>query len=87
MFHVPAFIDARGPLPIEGVIHISSIAQSRGGPLRVRHIEGYCQNIPKGGVRVGINVGNCAGYGNADARSGWNSVSRIVVEEVPAPQQ
>ena len=79
--------ECSGPLPIEGVIHISSIAQSKGGPLRVRHIEGYCQNIPKGGVRVGINVGNCAGYGNADARSGWNSVSRIVVEEVPAPQQ
>ena len=56
-------------------------------PLRMRHIEGYCQNIPKGGVRVGINVGNCANYGNVDAYSGWNSVSRIVIEEVPAPQQ
>ena len=60
---------------------------SGGEPLRVRHIEGYCENIPKGQVRVGFNVGNCAGYGNADAHSGWNSVSRIVVEEIPAPQQ
>ena len=56
-------------------------------PLRVRHIEGYCENIHRGVVRVGFNVGNCAGYGNADAHSGWNSVSRIVVEKVPPPQK
>ena len=53
---------------------------------RHRHIEGYCANINKGSVRVGFNVGNCNHYGNADARTGWNSVSRIVVEEVPPPQ-
>ena len=72
-------------MPIDGLIYIHGVAGL--DPLRVRHIEGYCQNIPKGGVRVGINVGNCAGYGNADAHSGWNSVSRIVIEEVPAPQK
>ena len=53
---------------------------------RHRHIEGYCGNINKGSVRVSFNVGNCNGYGNADAYTGWNSVSRIVVEEVPPPQ-
>lgn len=53
---------------------------------RHRHIEGYCGNIGKGTVRVGFYVGNCNYYGNADAASGWNSVSRIVVEEVPPPQ-
>jgi len=77
--------ECSGPMPIDGLVYI------RGGsdlePLRVRHIEGYCQNIPKGMVRVGINVGNCARYDNADAHSGWNSVSRIVIEEVPAPQK
>ena len=72
-------------MPIDGVIYILDTVGEE--PLRVRHIEGYCQNIPKGGVRVGINVGNCASFGNADAYSGWNSVSRIVIEEVPAPQQ
>ena len=71
-------------MPIDGLIYIREGSDLE--PLRVRHIEGYCQNIPKGGVRVGINVGNCARHGNADAHSGWNSVSRIVVEEVPAPQ-
>ena len=53
---------------------------------RHRHIEGYCNKVPRGYVRVGIWVGNCDGFGNADANSGWNSVSRIVIEEVPPPQ-
>ena len=53
---------------------------------RVRHIEGVCEKIHKGTVRVGFWVGNCAGYGSADAETGWNSVSRIYVEEVPPPQ-
>jgi len=71
-------------MPIDGVI-INRVSGTE--PIRVRHIEGYCQNIPKGVVRVGINVGNYAGQGNADAHSDWNSVSRIVIEEVPTPQQ
>ena len=72
-------------MSIDGVVHM---AAGKGNQhLRVRHIEGYCENISRGEVRVGINVGNCAGHGNADAHSGWNSVSRIVVEEVPAPQK
>ena len=52
----------------------------------VRHIEGVCEKIHKGTVRVGFWVGNCAGFGSADAYTGWNSVSRIYVEEVPPPQ-
>ena len=54
--------------------------------LRVRQIDGVCERVPKGIVRVGFWVGNCAGYGTADAYTGWNSVSRIFVEEVPSPQ-
>ena len=53
---------------------------------RVRQIEGVCERVPKGIVRVGFWVGNCTGYGTADAYTGWNSVSRIYVEEVPPPQ-
>ena len=58
-------------------------------PSRVRHIEGHCNNIRKGKVRVGFWVTNCAGYGghgSYDAYAGWNSVSRIFVEEVPKSQ-
>ena len=53
---------------------------------RVRQIEGVCEKVHKGIVRVGFWVGDCAGYGFADANTGWNSVSRIYVEEVPPPQ-
>ena len=53
---------------------------------RVRHIEGHCNNIHKGKVRVGFWIGNCPGYGNADGYTGWKSVSRMFVEEVPKAQ-
>ena len=49
-------------------------------------IEGYCQNIHKGKIRVGINIGNCNGHGNSNGLTGWNSVSRLIIEEVPRPQ-
>ena len=54
--------------------------------IRVRQIDGVCEKAPKGIVRVGFWVGNCPRFGNADALTGWNSVSRIYVEEVPPPQ-
>lgn len=53
---------------------------------RIRHIEGVCMNVAKGQVTVGFSVGNCQGYGDADAYTGWNSLARIYVEEVPPPQ-
>ena len=53
---------------------------------RVRQIEGVCEKVHKGIVRVGFWVGNCKGYRTADAQTGWNSISRIYVEEVHPPQ-
>ena len=53
---------------------------------RVRQIEGACEKVQKGVVRVGFWVGNCNGIGSADEYTGWNSVSRIYVEEIPPPQ-
>ena len=45
---------------------------------RHRHIEGHCNNIQKGQVRVGFLVGKCvSGHKHADAQSGWHSLSRI----------
>ncbi|XP_068717753.1 collagen triple helix repeat-containing protein 1-like [Montipora capricornis] len=76
-------VECSAPLPIDGVVYLRLAGQDTH---RVRHIEGHCNNIPKGKVRVGFWVGNCPGYGNADAHTGWNSVSRIFVEEVPKPQ-
>lgn len=76
--------ECNAPMAIDGVFYIT---EARENIHRHRHIEGHCLNIPKGNVRLGFWVGNCAGYGNADAYSGWNSVSRIYVEEVPPPQK
>ena len=63
----------------------------RGGGLRkdlhrVRQIEGVCERVPKGTVRVGFWVGACQIWGSADAMTGDYSVSRIYVEEIPPPQ-
>ena len=55
---------------------------------RHRHIEGHCHNIKKGTVRVGLSVGKCVtGDKLADSLTGWHSMSRIFIEEVPKPQQ
>ena len=72
------------PAAIDGVVqsgdgHTSNMH-------RVRQIEGVCEKVKKGIVRVGFRVGNCAGFGSTDAYTGWNSVSRIYVEEIPPPQ-
>ena len=76
--------ECSGPLPFDGVAYMQTGASQ--DLHRVRHIEGHCNNIDKGQVRVGFWIGNCNGYGNADGYTGWNSVSRIFVEEVPKAQ-
>jgi hypothetical protein len=73
-------------MAIDGVFYMVKLNGAANNIHRHRHIEGYCNGIPKDSVRVGFWVGDCKGYGNADAYSGWNSVSRIVIEEVPPPQ-
>ena len=56
--------------------------------LRHRHIEGHCNNIQKGKVRVGFSVGKCVtGHKLADADTGWHSMNRIFIEEVAKAQQ
>ncbi|XP_046856163.1 collagen triple helix repeat-containing protein 1-like [Xenia sp. Carnegie-2017] len=77
-------VECKNPLPIDGVFYIQGVKSEN--IHRHRHIEGYCNKIHKGKVQVGFWVGNCAGFGNANADSGWNSVSRIVIKEVSPPQ-
>jgi hypothetical protein len=74
------------PLAIDGIFYLSKGAGQHGNLHRHRHIEGYCNKIPKGIVRVGFRVGNCKGFGNADAHTGWKSISRIAIEEDSPPQ-
>ena len=68
------------PVPIDGVVYMW---KGRGTKdlHRPRVITGHCQNIAAGTVNVGFYVGNCNSYGNADAFSGWNSATRIYIEE------
>ena len=48
--------------------------------------KGYCENISQGAVRVELWVGQCSGNTLGDAHTGWESVSRIMIEEVSRPQ-
>ncbi|KAL9975756.1 hypothetical protein ACROYT_G012950 [Oculina patagonica] len=77
--------ECAAPLPIDGIVYMWE--GNTQDLHRVRHIEGHCNNIHKGKVRVGFWVGDCQGYGGGtDAYTGYKSVSRIFVEEVPKPQ-
>ena len=76
--------ECSGPMPIDGIVYM--LTGTKKNLHRHRHIEGHCQNIPKGRVRVGFWVGDCRGERSADAYTGWNSYSRIFVEEIPGPQ-
>ena len=73
------------PTTIEGVIFVKLNTVN---PLHHRHIEGYCNQVSKGHIRVGFWIGNCKSksYRLGDGYTGWGSQSRIVIEEVPPPQ-
>jgi len=75
--------ECSGPLPIDVVLWIRNKDEDN---YRPGAIEGYCDNIHKGNIGVGINIGNCAGYGNFNGFTGWKSVSRLIIEEVPRSQ-
>ncbi|KAL9986628.1 hypothetical protein ACROYT_G000799 [Oculina patagonica] len=75
--------ECSGPLPIDVAWWMASRSHHTHKP---GAIEGYCDNIHKDKIRVGINIGNCPGYGNSDGYTGWNSVSRLMIEEVPRSQ-
>ena len=76
--------ECSGPLPIDAALWIRN---RNTDDHRHGAIEGYCDNIRKGNIRVGINIGNCPGYGNSDGYTGYKSVSRLIIEEVPRSQQ
>ena len=77
-------VECRRPLAIDGLMHIASNhGRTDTNIHKVTQIGGYCEGIPKGTARVGFNVGSCVGSKAADAYTGWNSVARIMIEEVP----
>ena len=76
-------IECKAPAAVDAVVYQSIDANIH----RSANIEGYCTGINKGLVRVGLNVDRCKGFGESvfNAYTGWNSVSRIIIEEVELP--
>ncbi|KAL9960183.1 hypothetical protein ACROYT_G033601 [Oculina patagonica] len=77
--------ECSGPMTIDSVLYTD---WAGGIPNIHRHhfFEGYCENLAQGAVRVELWVGKCSGQTQGDAYTGWNSVSRIMIEEVPPSQ-
>ena len=74
--------ECSGPMTIEAVVY-NNWSSGYHYLYHHRSFEGYCENISQGAVRVELWVGQCSGgYHLGDARTGWNSVSRIMIEEV-----
>ncbi|XP_070539763.1 collagen triple helix repeat-containing protein 1-like [Ptychodera flava] len=73
--------ECSAPNKIEGVVYMANYYNA--DLHRYRKVQGYCTNLGAGTINVAVNVGTCSGYGYYDAYSGWNSVSRIIIEEVP----
>ncbi|PFX15133.1 Collagen triple helix repeat-containing protein 1 [Stylophora pistillata] len=76
--------ECSGPLPVDSVLY--TYDSSTPIILRSHFFEGFCENLPQGTVRVELWVGSCPGEELANAYTGWNSVSRIMIEEVPPSQ-
>ena len=74
-------------MTIEAALYSEWPSGNIGLQLYHRSFEGYCENIPQGAVRVELWVGQCSsGHALGDAHTGWQSVSRIMIEEVSWPQ-
>ncbi|XP_035693944.1 collagen triple helix repeat-containing protein 1-like [Branchiostoma floridae] len=69
--------ECSNPAPIDG------IAYTYGFDIhRVSTIDGLCYNLPAGPLMVALNVGTCAHGQAADAMAGYNSSSRVILEEL-----
>jgi hypothetical protein len=76
------------PGAIDGVVYTNMLQGQTTDLHHHRHIEGYCTGtsagpIKKGNLKIAFWIGNCAGYSDHDGYTGWNSTSRVMIEEVP----
>ena len=79
--------ECSGPVTIEALVYNYWPSGNHNyDQLHHRSFEGYCEGIPQGAVRVELWVGKCSGKALGDAWTGWNSMSRIMIEEVSRPQ-
>ena len=77
------------PVPIDAVEYINGNIDLSVNRLQSRTITGVCKIKTNGlPIVVGFNIGKCNGSdGGGDAYTGWNSATRIHIEEVNPPQQ
>ena len=80
-------MECQRPLAIDGVHHIANNhGRTDTNIHKTGYIAGYCEGISWGTVRVGFHTGDCVGKKAGPAFTGYNSVSRILIEEVPPSQ-
>ncbi|XP_007901404.1 collagen triple helix repeat-containing protein 1a [Callorhinchus milii] len=79
--------ECHGPLPIEAIIYLDQGSPEFNSTINIHRtssVEGLCEGITAGLVDVSVWVGTCSdGYPQGDASTGWNSVSRLIIEELP----
>ncbi|KAM5280868.1 collagen triple helix repeat-containing protein 1 isoform 2-T2 [Ctenodactylus gundi] len=76
--------ECSGPLPIEAIIYLDQGSPELNSTINIhRTSSGLCEGIGAGLVDIAIWVGTCSDYPKGDASTGWNSVSRIIIEELP----
>ncbi|XP_055067303.1 collagen triple helix repeat-containing protein 1 [Misgurnus anguillicaudatus] len=78
--------ECSSPLPIESIIYLDQGSPEFNSTINIHRttsFEGLCEGVRKGLVDVAIWVGTCGDYPHGDASTGWNSVSRVIIEELP----
>ena len=77
--------ECSSPAPIDAILHVNKVS---GLNLhRPSTLDGLCYNIPAGRVTVGLSVGKCNHYPDVgNAATCWNSVCRLIIEEVRSVQ-
>ncbi|CAM4696107.1 unnamed protein product [Leuciscus chuanchicus] len=74
------------PLPVESIIYLDQGSPEFNSTINIHRttsVEGVCGGVGKGLVDVAVWVGTCGDYPHGDASTGWNSVSRVIIEELP----
>ena len=77
--------ECSGPMTIDAIVYNN---WPSGDPTLLHHrsFEGYCENIPRGEVKVELWIGQCRSYTLGRTATGWISASRIMIEEVSRSQ-
>ncbi|XP_009858298.2 collagen triple helix repeat-containing protein 1-like isoform X1 [Ciona intestinalis] len=75
--------ECRDPQPIEGLVYVDD-GNATLNIHRHMSVVGLCMGLNQGLVDVGFAIGSCdGGYVRGYTRTGWNSASRIIIQEIP----